>query len=46
MGPPSTKDLVGNVVNIGSNKEGIKSSMETEGEYMERKTSYVDIVWG
>ena len=31
MGPPSTKDRVGNVVKIGSNKEGIKSIVATVG---------------
>ena len=38
--------VVGNVVDIGSNKEGIKSSVETEGEDMESKTLYLYIVWG
>ena len=30
MGPPSTKELVGDVVKIRSNKEEIESTMETE----------------
>ena len=32
MGPPSTKERIGKVVKIESNKEGVESSLETEGE--------------
>ena len=32
MGLTSTEESVGNVVKIGSNKEVIKSNVETEGE--------------
>ena len=39
-------NFVVNVVNIRSNKEGIESSVETEGEEMERKKLYVAIVCG
>ena len=44
MVPPSNKERVGNVVNIISNNEEIKSSIDTDGEETERKTSYTDIV--
>ena len=41
---PSTKERDVDVIKVGSNKEVIKSSVETEVEEMERKTSYADIV--
>ena len=36
MVPPSTKERIGNVVKVGSNKEVIEFNVETEGEYIER----------
>ena len=35
MGPPSTKERVGNVVNVSSNQEENESKMETGGERIE-----------
>ena len=35
MGPPSTKERVGNVVNVSSNQEENESKMETGGEIIE-----------
>ena len=46
MGKPSIKECVGNVVRIKSNKEGVQSIIETEGEETKRKMSYADIVLG
>ena len=37
MGKPSIKECVGNVVRIKSNKEGVQSIIETEGEETKRK---------
>ena len=44
MGPPSAKERVGNSVMIGPNKEVIESSIGIEGEEMEGKMPYMDIV--
>ena len=44
MGPPSTKELVGNMDEVESRKEVIKSNIETKYEKLGRKTSYADIV--
>ena len=46
MGPPSTNERVGNVVNIGSNKKVIKFSVDTERKDTERRMIYVDIIRG
>ena len=35
MGPPSTKESVGNVVKFRSNQEELESNMETGGERIE-----------
>ena len=35
MVPPSTKERVGNVVKVGSNKEETKSIIDTQGEIIE-----------
>ena len=37
MGPPLTKERVGNVVKFRSNQEEIESSMETGGERIESR---------
>ena len=44
MVPPSTKERAESLVKIGSNKEVIESSIETEGEETENKILYVGIV--
>ena len=42
-GPLSIKKRVENLVKIKSNKKGVESSVDTEGEDTERITSYTEI---
>ena len=44
MGPPSTKEHVGNVDKFDSIKEAIESNVEIKDKNIERKKLYADIV--